>query len=54
MKDDYLLGACLYVVGAAGGWPKWESFENLGGIINRLEAFQRNDAAAQHPRRSVA
>lgn len=40
MKDDYVKAGLLYVVGAAGGWPKWESFEHLGGIIDRLEAYQ--------------
>ncbi len=40
MKDDYVKAGLLFVVGAAGGWPKWESFEHLGGIINRLEAYQ--------------
>ncbi len=40
MKDDYVKAGLLYVVGEAGGWPKWASFEHLGGIINRLEAFQ--------------
>jgi hypothetical protein len=38
MQDDYVRGACLYAVGATG---KWESFEHLGGIIDRLEAFQK-------------
>jgi hypothetical protein len=42
MKDDYVKAALLFVVGAAGGWPKWESFEHLGGIIDRLEEFQRS------------
>lgn len=42
MKDDYVKAALLFVVGAAGGWPKWESFEHLGGIIDRLEAFQNS------------
>jgi hypothetical protein len=37
LKDSYVLGACLYVVGADGGW--W-SFEHLGGIIDRLAALQ--------------
>jgi hypothetical protein len=41
MKDPYVVSALLFVVGATGGWPKWESFEHLGGIVNRLEAFQR-------------
>jgi hypothetical protein len=33
MRDDYVLGACLFVVGAIS---PWESFEHLGGIVNRL------------------
>ena len=41
MTDDYVKAALLFVTGAAGGWPKWESFEHLGGIIDRLEDFQR-------------
>jgi hypothetical protein len=36
MKDDYVLAACLYVVGAV---TPWHSFEHLGGIIDRLERF---------------
>jgi hypothetical protein len=42
MRDPYVVSALLFVVGASGGWPKWESFEHLGGIINRLEALQRS------------
>lgn len=42
MKDSYVKAGLLYVVGAAGGWPKWESFEHLGGIIDRLEAYQNS------------
>jgi hypothetical protein len=42
MKDAYVKAGVLFVVGAAGGWPKWESFEHLGGIIDRLEAFQNS------------
>ncbi len=42
MKDAYVKAGLLFVVGAAGGWPKWESFEHLGGIIDRLEAFQNS------------
>ena len=42
MKDRYVDSALLFVVGATGGWPKWESFEHLGGIVNRLEALQRS------------
>jgi hypothetical protein len=37
MKDDYVKGACLFVVGAVS---PWESFEHLGGIIDRLESLQ--------------
>jgi hypothetical protein len=37
MKDDYVMGACLFVVGAIA---PWQSFEHLGGIIDRLERFQ--------------
>lgn len=38
MKDDYLLGACLFVVGAIS---PWESFEHLGAIMDRLADFQK-------------
>ena len=38
MKDDYVKAALLFVV---GGVVPWHSFEHLGGIIDRLEAFQR-------------
>jgi hypothetical protein len=34
MRDDYVMGACLFVVGAIS---PWESFEHLGGIVDRLE-----------------
>jgi predicted acylesterase/phospholipase RssA len=37
LQDDYLLGACLFVVGAV---PPWQTFEHLGGIVNRLEQLQ--------------
>lgn len=40
MRDDYVLAALLFVVGAV--WP-WESFEHLGGIIDRLEALQASE-----------
>jgi hypothetical protein len=49
MKDDYVKAALLFVVGAAGGWPKWESFEHLGGIINRLEGFQDSEPTPVPP-----
>ncbi len=44
MKDDYVLGACLFVVGAA--YP-WESFEQLGPIMERLATFQEQTAIAE-------
>ena len=37
MKDGYAVAALLFVVGAI---HPWESFEHLGGIVNRLETFQ--------------
>ncbi len=37
MKDDYLMGACLFVTGAGA---RWESFEHLGPIMDRLALFQ--------------
>ncbi|MEZ4770898.1 MAG: hypothetical protein R2844_21080 [Caldilineales bacterium] len=43
MQDDYVDGALLFVVGASGGWPKWESFEHLGGIIDRLATMQTQE-----------
>jgi hypothetical protein len=39
MKDDYVKAALLFVV---GGITPWHSFEHLGGIIDRLEEFQRS------------
>ncbi len=38
MKDDDVLAALLFVVGAIS---PWESFEHLGGIVDRLKAFQQ-------------
>jgi hypothetical protein len=40
MKDGYVSAAQLFVVG--GVWP-WESFEHLGGIVDRLVEFQQNE-----------
>jgi hypothetical protein len=39
IKDDYLMGACLFVTGASG-LPEWETFEHLGPIMERIYAFQ--------------
>jgi hypothetical protein len=39
MKDDYVMAALLFVVGAIS---PWESFEHLGGIMDRLESFQKS------------
>jgi hypothetical protein len=41
LKDDYVMAACLFVVGAIS---PWESFEHLGGIIDRLERLQASEA----------
>ena len=41
MKDDFVMGACLFVTGAAGQ-VEWETFEHLGPIMDRIAAFQRN------------
>jgi hypothetical protein len=38
MMDDYMMAALLFVVGAIA---PWESFEHLGGIMDRLESFQK-------------
>lgn len=46
MKDDYVMAALLFVVGAIS---PWESFEHLGGIVGRLEAFQKSEALAPTP-----
>ncbi|MBN1993809.1 MAG: hypothetical protein JW953_14005 [Anaerolineae bacterium] len=39
MKDDYVMGACLFVTGASG-LKRWDTFEHLGPIMERIEAFQ--------------
>lgn len=53
MKDDYVLGACLFVVGAV---TPWHSFEHLGGIMNRLEQLDRHgpDQPIPQPVKSTA
>ncbi|MEM7035155.1 MAG: hypothetical protein AAF629_36790 [Chloroflexota bacterium] len=40
MKDDYVMGACLFVTGASG-LAEWQTFEHLGGIMNRISQFQK-------------
>jgi hypothetical protein len=40
MQDGYVTAALLFVVGAV---HPWESFEHLGGVIDRLEAFQESE-----------
>ncbi len=40
MKDDYVMGACLFVTGAVGK-REWETFEHLGPIMDRIVAFQK-------------
>jgi len=39
MRDDYLMAACLFVVGAVS---PWHSFEHLGGVMNRLEKLNQS------------
>lgn len=51
MKDDYVMGACLFVVGAVS---PWESFEHLGGIIDRLERLQASGAGVSEKKERVA
>ena len=48
MKDDYVMGACLFVTGAAG-LARWDTFEHLGPIMERLEAFQETSSTAVPP-----
>jgi hypothetical protein len=44
MKDDYVMGACLFVTGAAG-LARWDTFEHLGPFMERLTAFQQEVGA---------
>ena len=46
LKDDYVMGACLFVVGAVS---PWESFEHLGGIMEQLERLQMSEPSAAEP-----
>lgn len=39
MRDDYVMAACLFVVGAV---TPWHSFEHLGGVMNRLEKLDQS------------
>jgi hypothetical protein len=51
MKDDYVMGACLFVTGATGK-EEWVSFEHLGPIMDRIKAFQQTiplDPSEQTP-----
>jgi len=41
VKDDYVLGACLFVTGATA---RWETFEHIGTILPFLEKFQQEVA----------
>lgn len=49
MRDDYVIGACLFVTGAAG-LPEWETFEHLGEITNRIFAFQKEVSFDELPK----
>ncbi len=41
VRDHYVMAACLFVVGAV---TPWQSFEHLGGIVDRLELLQAGAA----------
>ncbi len=43
LKDDYAMGACLFVVGSI---HPWESFEHLGVMLDKLSAFQKEEVPA--------
>jgi hypothetical protein len=51
MKDDYVDAAMLFVIGAI---HPWGSFEHLGSIVDRLEAFQTEDGNGPNPDRTLA
>lgn len=38
MKDDYVVGACMFVTGALS---PWETFETIGTITPKIEGFQQ-------------
>jgi hypothetical protein len=38
MNDDYVAGACMFVTGALS---PWETFEHIGTITPKIEAFQQ-------------
>jgi len=49
LKDNYAMGACLFVVGAI---HPWESFEHLGVMLDKLAAYQNEpptDGASDIP-----
>jgi len=48
MKDDYVMGACLFATGATGR-PEWETFEHLGHITGRIFHFQKVIDVEEHP-----
>jgi hypothetical protein len=51
MKDDFVMGACLFVTGASGR-PEWDTFEHLGPIMDRLATYQKEirlDSSARTP-----
>jgi len=49
MRDDYVMGACLFVTGASGK-PEWDTFEHLGVITNRIYAFQKEVSFDELPK----
>ncbi|RMF01926.1 MAG: hypothetical protein D6768_09490, partial [Chloroflexi bacterium] len=49
MRDDYVMGAALFVTGATGN-PDWETFEHLGPIMDKLFEFQQEVTFDQLPK----
>jgi len=48
MRDDYVMGACLFVTGAAGK-AEWDTFEHLGPIMDRLYSYQESVSMEELP-----
>jgi hypothetical protein len=48
MKDDYVMGACMFVTGATGK-PEWVTFEHVGPITDRIYAFQQETPVPPEP-----
>ena len=49
MRDDYVIGACLFVTGASG-LAEWDTFEHLGHITDRIFAYQKEVSFDELPK----